>query len=504
MHLCRAGCCGSREESVQKAERILSEALIRPMPFPAPNKWTKVSPAVGHNALLGACHNLFPDALRAEFGKLTERGEEDESSDQNKEDEELGVPRNEVKKWRKLARKRNLRAMHFMSDPQSLFVNILWTLVSEPVMDLHGLFFSQATWHSHRVEVKATSRGLMLGRFCDMSRSPAVEAMKKLTLLLERPNEQLDLLVFFFGPLSSWPQARAATVRRAVLTTMGQLARKLVFPFQQYPWRLWPLACAEQESKLRCAEELWSAPCCCLDTSFSQRLRAGANAVEDLLEADAGSFLATVFERVVMSSTFIERKFANFARWLDVKRSPPSLPTLAAKHVTRSFSEAAERWRKRKASGARQADFRSRPAWVKAAAASRRNGWHMFLEELRQRQDGEARSRDDFVAEATVAWGAKSRQEKQRYQLRAKGHNAIERAKAGATHIAAAESNTHGGPWSLCSLAGRWPLEPEALKEATEVDGGFQQSAEAWKQAGWRKEKLLLLSTCDNVAEGQS
>ena len=215
---------------------MLAEALVRPMPFPAMNKWTKISPAVGHNTLLGACHGIFRDALVAEFGSLTEQGD-DESEEENREDQELGVPLNEIKRWRKLARKRNLRAMHFMSQKQFLFLNILWMLVSEPAMNLHGLFFSQATWFSHRDPEKAERRRLMLGHFCTMSESPAVEAMEKLTALLLRPDRELDLLFAFCGDRASWPQARVATVRRAVMITLlGQLARKLVFPFQQWPF----------------------------------------------------------------------------------------------------------------------------------------------------------------------------------------------------------------------------------------------------------------------------
>ena len=178
VHLCHPGCCASPEEALEKGAAVLAEALVRPMPFPAMNKWTKISPAVGHNTLLGACHGIFRDALVAEFGSLTEQGD-DESEEENREDQELGVPLNEIKRWRKLARKRNLRAMHFMSQKQTLFLNILWMLVSEPAMNLHGLFFSQATWFSHRDPEKAERRRLMLGRFCTMSESPAVEALQR-------------------------------------------------------------------------------------------------------------------------------------------------------------------------------------------------------------------------------------------------------------------------------------------------------------------------------------
>lgn len=468
---------------------MLAEALVRPMPFPAMNKWTKISPAVGHNTLLGACHGIFRDALVAEFGSLTEQGD-DESEEENREDQELGVPLNEIKRWRKLARKRNLRAMHFMSQKQFLFLNILWMLVSEPAMNLHGLFFSQATWFSHRDPEKAERRRLMLGRFCTMSESPAVEAMEKLTALLLRPDRELDLLFAFCGDRASWPQARVATVRRAVMITLlGQLARKLVFPFQQWPWKLWPLAdtSASPEEKEECANQLWDSPCCCLDSSFSQRLQARALEKDDLLEPDTLTFLATVFDHAVMSSTYIERKFANFSRWLDTQKSSTvNLPVLAAKHVTRTLRDSVETWRRRSRPSKSMKNHNKRPAWVKGAnVVSRLNGWHCFQREIRETQRRQGQSlagQEEFVQDAKTLWQQLPEIEKIRYGLRARGTNSIKQATEQAHHMV--EPSEPGGPWQMSSIDGRWPMDASVLEKRLAEDSSFASCVKAWQEVG--------------------
>lgn len=86
---------------------MIESEVLKPMPLPAMNKWTKVAPTVAHIALLGLFHNGFVvDAFRAEFGAL-----QDEESDlSNNEDDKLGAPANEARKRRLFARRRNMRA----------------------------------------------------------------------------------------------------------------------------------------------------------------------------------------------------------------------------------------------------------------------------------------------------------------------------------------------------------------------------------------------------------
>ena len=106
-----------------------------------------------------------------------------------------------------------------------------------------------------------------------------------------------------------WPQPRRRIVRKAVMVMTWQLARKLVLPWQQYPWRLWPLALKDVDEAKRkeCARDLLRSPTCCLDSSLSRRLRHLHPRESELLSSDVQTFLATVFARIAPTSTFIER-----------------------------------------------------------------------------------------------------------------------------------------------------------------------------------------------------
>ena len=63
----------------------------------------------------------------------------------------------------------------------------------------------------------------------------------------------------------------------------------------------------------------FAEPDCCLD-SFSAKLKAVVGSPEGLVEEDTLLFLSEVFDRVVPTSTFIERAFARLNRWCDRKR----------------------------------------------------------------------------------------------------------------------------------------------------------------------------------------
>lgn len=253
-----------------KAQNLIEEHVLKPLPLPAMNKWTKVAPTVAHIALLGLFHNGFvAEAFRAEFGEL-----QDEASDlSNNEDEKLEVPVNEARRWRILARRRNMRATHFMSDPQSLWINLLWCQLACGSMSLHGRLFKNATWYSDRSDRERARAPHLLGSFCTADKNPAWANVKDLFPILADPSDKLSLMIWWFGPLARWPQPRRRIVRKAILVMAGQLARKLILPWQQYPWRLWPLALPDTPAEVQreCAATLLRQKECCLDSVFRKK-----------------------------------------------------------------------------------------------------------------------------------------------------------------------------------------------------------------------------------------
>ena len=132
------------------------------------------------------------------------------------------------------------------------------------------------------------------------------------------------------------------------------------------------------------ADLFFQAPACFLDR-FSLKLRAIVQSKEALLHEDTLKFLAEVFDRVVPTSTCIERDFARLNRWCDRKGPKPKLSTLAAKHVVYHFRRLTETWRLKaikEGQICKPKSNRSRPAWAHGAKRGHsQNGIHIFAKE---------------------------------------------------------------------------------------------------------------------------
>ena len=76
---------------------------------------------------------------------------------------------------------------------------------------------------------------------------------------------------------------------------------------------------------------------------MGRKLREIANSVDDLKEPALRDFLTKVFERVVMTSTFVERVFKDLTSWTSLQGQEAGL--IAAKHVNSLFAQSVERWR---------------------------------------------------------------------------------------------------------------------------------------------------------------
>jgi hypothetical protein len=478
LHIC-GGCCNNREEAIAKGQKLIEAEVLKPLPLPAINKWTKVAPTVAHIALLQLFHNGWVvEAFKTEFGELVD----DESDLSNEEDRKLEVPVNESRKWRVLARRRNMRATNFLSESQSLWINLLWCHLASGCMSLHARLFKNATWFTDRSPRELSRARHLLGTFCDLDTNPAWANLKDLLGVLENPQQHLCLLVWKFGPLDSWPQPRRRIVRKAIMVMTGQLARKLILPWQQYPWRLWPLALQDVDECTRqaCAQALLTSHPCCLDHGFSKRLKDLHPCESELLSTDVRKFLAIVFERVALTSTFIERRFAQYTNWCDKQ---PKLSTLAAKHITSVCKGVARVW-KDKQPGRSKPCHRSRPCWAQHKIP-RTTGFNVFQADFRkQREVRGNEGREGFVQEATAAWRQLNAGEKASYSLRARGLNALRKRNADSMEEAQPEASSSGGLWGMCRLEDPWPMSAEVLAAAMgEGQMALNKIAANWDQA---------------------
>ena len=495
-HICRNGCCGTPQEAKGKAEDLFNECLLRPIAIPALNKWTKVFPCIGACCLLASFSDIGQKTFQ-QFGNLSTEALSEQENSGDAEDEALKVPINEVERWKKLARKRNAKAQRFLCDDDSRFVNMLWLHIAAPCMRIHWILFKTCTWYSDRSLANDSPDGeevpLSLGQFCSARNNPGFKVIAALFQQLRQPCLGYKVLSFFHGAFEQWPQARKRIALRSTLVTIGQVLRKVVEPFLVYPWKLWDLVDPEAGDMKRrlVAADIFQERPCCLDSGCSARIRASMD-VDSCLEEDFREFLHTTLERVVLTSTFIERKFSHFTHWTDVKGKGSSLSTLASKHVTRSFKDAVEIWKHRRlGEESCQSTNKCRPSWRrKKDTTARLNGYHLFLRETRQARPRRCRGAseaEEFLQAASQQSTNLTPQQKQQWGERAKAENAQKAALA----FADAQDqppDLPGGPWNMSIASESWPLSPSYLDDFLDSfeGNGYANARNRWVQAGLR------------------
>jgi len=258
--------------------------------------------------------------------------------------------------------------------------------------------------------------------------SPALKALESMSHLAHQPESFCwDAAVLAFGPVLSWSQERLRITRRTLclIIVIGQCWRKLIHPFQRYPWALAPPlidADATDEDKLACARTLFSCKDCQLD-AFARQLRDTVPEHE-ILEPDALKFLEAVLRRVVPTSTFIERTFARLSEWSTVKKGQKTkLSSISAKHISGRFKQSTELWRRRVLKQPKAAkDNIKRPVWSHSRTKGRgANGWHIFSREhMLQNPAGNLQDRQKAAQDA---WARTTEEEKKRYSRLAQARN---------------------------------------------------------------------------------
>ena len=450
---------------MEKGAELVRKVLMHHMSIPALNKWTTVAPCASLVAGQQAFCRVIPDAFEACFGSLEEVSDSSEAAD---EGAELGQPVDQTKRWRKLARRRQKKAAAFLSDPESQFRTLLWAVLCAPVMRIHYALFKHATWFTERQrnpegDEVASAFGLVQERHTKRALSALA------AIILSTDNAAWLPMVGLYGPVLSWPQARLRTIRRAICTITGQLWRKLEEPWRRYPWKLLGLVGDDEEVRRSCAEDLLGSKPCCLD-NFSQKLRSMCPSVEQLLGEEAQHFLQELFERVVPTSTYIERCFARFQKWTITRGHKLKLSQLAAKHYADSMTHLVDIWRKQRVQAGlqqRARSYRFRPQWIRKRRKERaRTGLHVFTQaHVEQNAAGaraQARVRGNqgwsAIQQAKRLWSALSQQEKGRWRQQAKLQNAAARSQQRANHSAAQQvQDIAGGPWDIGSSEG-FPL----------------------------------------------
>lgn len=482
---------------MKQAREVVTEAVVAPLPQPALNKWTRLGPTIARVVLMSHFCGVLGHAMKQEFGGLAERVEEEENREQEEQQAEaVGLPLDERAAWKRVADKRRLKAAEFVQDKDASWGNLMWLVIASPILVLHWKLFKHAKWSTEMDPRKHEEPGRILKEFCIPSLNPAGKVMESLMAILQDASQALRVVFFFHGPLERWSEKRKKTVQQLVLVAVGQLWRKLVMPWQAYPWRLWPLIWGEsEEEKVAAAQALLAQRECCLDACFTGKLRALAGSAEFLLEHDAQEFLRTVFTRHVATSTFVERRFASYGAWVARRSSAPRLATLAAKHVTSCMKEFVAHWRDR----ARQvpcASARSRPIWETSAQKGLRStGLHLFSQEFKKEHEQRLRRPADmasYTKDVREAWSQLSDERRRQFSQQAREKNALAAARKAAD---ASREQEDGGPWNMARLQDKWPLN------AGIVEGALQSSSFTDLWAQWKAEHCTAEAEAENVSE---
>ena len=434
---------------------LVQKVFLHAISVPALNKWTTVAPCVN---LVSAMQH-FCDVLPQAFGLCFPKGPQAESTESEDEGRDLGAPLDQTKMWRKLAMKRQIKASTFMQDEDSKWLTLLWAAVTSPIMVVHYKLFKQGTWVTERKKNEQQDEPDNAVVFSNHALNPATKALSFLTdMVLDTVQVAAwGPLVGMYGTVLLWPQARLRATRRTLFTAMGQLWRKLLEPWERYPWLLADLPLLSVENQQRKAQVFFAEPDCCLD-SFSAKLKAVVGSPEGLVEEDTLLFLSEVFHRVVPTSTFIERAFARLNRWCDRKGPKPKLTTLAGKHVCYHFKNLTEQWRKKLLKSgviSKGVGNKARPTWAHGVRRGKcKNGLHVFAREMGLHPS------DGLIRQ----WSLLNQDERQHYGQLARAENAQAKALG---NLPQADDVEHvGGFWQMSSSEG-FPMSRHLVVEAT-------------------------------------
>eukprot|EP00435_Cladocopium_sp_Y103_P063735 s662_g25.t1 len=367
----------------------------------------------------------------------------------------LGAPVDQTRAWRRLARRRQKKAAHFLQDRHCQWMTLLWAVLTSPVMVVHYKLFKRGTWFNERPELSEGGSAA-----ASTFRAAAWDAFLQIgDFLLQQDAVQVPAwipLVGMYGSVLSWSQDRLRAVRRCIVTLLGQLWRKLLAPWQKYPWKLVDMM--QDHLREGRARLFFSERTCVLDC-FSFKLRSFLESVEKMLEPASLEFLQAVFDRVVLTSTFIERAFARLNRWCEKKGPKPQLSTLAAKHATYHFKNITEQWRdkaRKKGLIPKKRSNKCRPGWSHGVRKGRAvNGLHMFAKEKGlSPRSGIARQ-----------WRLVSPEEKRRYAALARGQNLQSKAVSAARKVHQEQGESlRGGFWGMSAPTG-FPMAREVASE---------------------------------------
>ena len=469
-----------------KACRLLDIIVLKHITLPSLNKWTKVQPVIC-GVLLLCSFGLVARALTKVLGLDNTHQPEDEG------EEDLHVhvdPR--------AATKRAVRTVNFLTHPRTPARLLLWVVVAEPIVALHYHLFKHVRFANHRSK---EHRSAVV--WCSPTlQNPAFRALGEVHNLLTQVDHKHWQLTRQVHGRSTCYTEWWTMARRAAYITLGSLSRRLIHMFQRWPWPLAQLVdpSLDKQTKVTVAKRFFKVKECCLDNAFSRRLRARYpnHSWEVCFSPEVQHVLHMAFSRTLLTSTFVERIFANLTKWTSLRHHGADL--LAAKHMTGCLKTVQQLLASRTPKLTRRATARSRPAWVKKS--SHLTGLHLFCSQA---------STDSASASPADSWKRIQHAQKQwrdlpprqktfwRMQARAKRSRSGEGQHSTASDAVLGSPPNHSAS-SMHIVAGCDPGSICPVHASTSMEPGIPLSDEVYESPS--RQTRSLLGTLQFLAAG--
>ena len=460
--------------------------IIPKMTDPAANRYTKIFPVCLQTCLMLHFYSVMPKAVRWLTQGSTGHSDEDNEV-LGDPDAILGAPANPILHMRKLQAKQQdkLRQLFENCDANSMLC-LVWVVVVKLIMRLHYRLFKRGTWYNRQQSRKEADRRFGCFDFCGgHARNPAALLLTSITNMMLNPENagasDLNLLFLKYGSFVDWPLALLVALHTSLVKSFCRIWRLLVWHFDCYPWLLAPgydpRASSEQREKAFLDFLALPKGSQKLDAGMARKLRELVNSYDDLMEPTLYDFVKALFERVVVTSTYVERIF----KYLTHRSSkhPSKVPTLGAKHVNTEFDAIVRAWRA--GQGGSGHSGKTRPAWVRTSVpGSHLTGLHLFEREQSFTDinaclgDGltQASIFHKHHCAALTSWSALSEEERRDYTTRASrlrnGAHA-EQSRLDSYIHEESKQKPRAGPWQLSSRQGKFPLHEDIIREA--MDG---------------------------------
>ena len=332
----------TREQAVHLVMEAFLDICPHIIPVPAKNKWLSVLPAVADLARGCCIHRLTSEVILCMAGQPVEVRER--ASDDEAEAFAVGMQDDE---FQQVNQRRQNKMVKWMKDPLTLPRLLLWLSVCVTALRLHYVLFRDAKAglpsggaREASSPTKENSEKHAVFNLCNPRRSKARQVLYEMSAMLRASDQHhcrmWGVLYRLFD--DKWPEEFLRQARSATLVVMGNVWRRLVVEYENYPWCLAAAVdpSVPQNERETVAKAFYNAKECCLDSGFGRPLRAKIPQ-SSFFRPENQSFIYFAFARTVCSTAFVECMFASFNQWMSKSSKPLRLSSLASRHVTHAF-----------------------------------------------------------------------------------------------------------------------------------------------------------------------